>query len=71
MSYATEFIKYLDALGLKNFTHRDILIQTATNCPYSVLPDIKILLKREGKQLKKKEEIKNNRRYKRYYIEVI
>ena len=71
MSYATDFIRYLKAFNINNFTHRDILIQTTANCPYSVLPDIKIILSKEGKQLREEEEIKNKKRYKRYFIEVI
>ena len=71
MSYATDFLKHLRALGLTNFTHRDILINTTTNCPYSVLCDIKLILSRENKHLTEKEEITNKKRYKRYFIEVI
>ena len=71
MSYATDFLNYLKAFNINNFTHRNILVQTTTNCPYSVLSDIRIMLKRENKKLRVEEEIKNKQRYKRYFIEVI
>ena len=66
MSYATDFIDHLTALGLKQFTHRDILIHTNTNCSYSVLSDLKMKLYQLGKELR---EEKAKTGVKTYYIE--
>ena len=44
MSYATDFIEgYLKPFNIQEFTHRDILIHTTTNCSYGVLVDLKML----------------------------
>ena len=45
MGYAEEFyFGYLKPLSIKEFTHRDILAHTATNCPHKVLQALRNLL---------------------------
>ena len=48
MSYGAEFIGYLKRHNLRTFTHKDIIIQTNTNCPYSVLQAVRAKLEKEG-----------------------
>lgn len=76
MTLADDFYNdYLKPKGILSFTHRDILIQTETNCPYSLLKDgIKPLLDKLGYKLTEKQETRINakgqkKNYKRYYIE--
>lgn len=70
MSYATDFIEgYLKPFNIKEFTHRDILMHTTTNCSYSVLQDIKMILKQVNKYLTESEKCINKKRYKVYKIE--
>lgn len=70
MSYATDFIEgYIKPFNIKEFTHRDILIHTTTNCSYSVLQDIKMILKQVDKYLTESEKCRNKKRYKVYKIE--
>jgi len=73
MSYATMFIEYLRQTQKTDFTHRDILLETGTNCPYSVLVDVKELLYKLGYKLTEKMVNSNTgkRPYKRFYIEGI
>lgn len=75
-TYAEEFFNnYIQPKGIKNFTHRDLLMHTDTNCTYSVLRSLKNLLKLKGFTIREVEEERINsknqlKRYKRYYIEV-
>ena len=70
MSYATDFIEgYLKPFNIKEFTHRDILIHTTTNCSYGVLQDLKTQLKKVDKILTESERCINKKRYKVYKIE--
>ena len=70
MSYATDFIEgYIKPFNITEFTHRDILIHTTTNCSYSVLQDVKMLLKKVDKYLTETERCINKKRYKVYKIE--
>lgn len=70
MSYANEFLEgYLKPFNIKEFTHRDILLHTTTNCSYTVLQDLKMLLKKANKILTEKEKCINKKRYKVYKIE--
>ena len=76
MSYATEFIKELNARRLNNFTHRDILMWTNANCSYSVLRDIKDEFEKDGYRLIELwEESTNTRKerkkFRRYWVEKI
>lgn len=73
MSYAQDFYEYLKNHKLNVFTHRDILLNTTTNCSYSVLADLRMLLYKEGLTLKVEDiETVNSRgkgrRFKRYEI---
>lgn len=70
MSYATDFLEgYLKPFNITEFTHRDILIHTTTNCSYGVLVDLKRLLKTANKILTESERCINKKRYKVYRIE--
>lgn len=73
MSYAQDFYEYLKNHKLNVFTHRDILLHTNTNCSYSVLVDLRVLLFKIGLELKEEEvETINSkgqkRRFKQYEI---
>lgn len=68
LTYAQEFFDYIKTQNLKEFTHRDILLVTNTNCSYSVLADLKKMLFKLGLILKEtKEERTNNRNQKRIF----
>lgn len=70
MSYATEFYEYIKQNNIKKFTHRDILIQTDTNCSYSVLSDLKRILFKNNMTLKETSiERVNKKGKKRIFIE--
>lgn len=70
MSYATEFIEnYIKPFNIKEFTHRDILLHTTTNCSYSVLQDIKMIFKKDNLYLTETERCINKKRQKVYRIE--
>ena len=70
MSYATDFLEgYLKPFNITEFTHRDILLYTTTNCSYSVLQDLKMLLYKANKILTESEKCINKKRYKVYKIE--
>jgi len=76
MSYATEFIKELNARRLNNFTHRDILMWTNANCSYSVLRDIKDEFEKDGYRLVELWEESTNtkkerKKFRRYWVEKI
>lgn len=77
MGYAQEFFNnYIQPKGLCSFTHRDLLIHTDTNCSYTVLQELKPLLKLKGLTIREEKEERINsknqkKRYKRYYIEVM
>lgn len=71
MSYGAEFISYLKKHNLRTFTHKDIIIQTNTNCPYSVLQAVRAKLEKEGQTIEEIWEKKNNKPYKRYWIEAV
>ncbi len=76
-SYAEEFFnKYIETNKITNFTHRDLLKFTDTNCSYSVLRYLKAFLFSKGLQIREEKEERINskneiKRYKRYYIEVL
>ena len=70
MSYATAFIDgYIKPFNIKEFTHRDILTYTTTNCPHKVLQHIKEIFKKEKKYLE--EEKIDNKGTKKYIIKDI
>ena len=70
MSYATDFINgYLKPFNIKEFTHRDILKNTNTNCSYGVLRELKKHLFAIDKILIETEKTNNNKRFKVYTIE--
>ena len=70
MSYATDFLNgYIKPFNITEFTHRDILLHTTTNCSYSVLQDIKMLLFKMNKILTESEKCINKKRFKVYRIE--
>lgn len=73
MSKAKRFIEYLKGKGLSSFTHLDIVLQTGTTCPHSVLRSMKPLLNTLGFQLREEsEKNKNNSGFHtRYFIEVL
>lgn len=73
MSRASDFIEFLKNHDLRSFTHFDIMLQTGTTCPHSVLRDMKPLLKALGLSLKEESEknAKNNSYHTRYFIEVL
>lgn len=60
MGYAEIFyFDYLKPLNIKEFTHRDILMHTTTNCPHKVLQSLKRLLNSLNYRLEE-EKISNN-----------
>ena len=70
MSYATDFYNgYIKPYNITEFTHRDILIYTSTNCSYSVLQDLKALLLDLNKIVTESEQCINKKRFKVYKIE--
>lgn len=70
MSYATDFYEgYIKPFNITEFTHRDILIHTTTNCSYTVLQDLKDILFKENKTLTESERCVNKKRFKVYKIE--
>ena len=70
MGYASDFLEgYLIPFNVKEFTHRDILLHTGTNCSYTVLQDLKMLLYKANKILTESEKCINKKRYKVYKIE--
>lgn len=76
LTYAQEFFDYLKAQNLREFTHRDILLVTGTNCSYSVLVDLKEMLYKLGLILKETKEERTNQRnqkriFKKYTIEEV
>lgn len=73
MSKAKNFIEYLRSKGLASFTHIDIVMQTGTTCPHSVLRDMKPILKGLNISLREESEknSKNNSYHTRYWIEVL
>ena len=76
MTYATEFIKELQARKLNNFTHKDILMWTDANCSYSVLRDIREQFEKDGYRLIEVSEQRTNtknetKKFKRYWVEKI
>lgn len=71
MSYGAEFIGYLKRHNLRTFTHKDIILQTDTNCPYSVLQAVRAKLEKEGQTVTEMWEKENNKPHKRYWIEAI
>ena len=69
MTYATEFIKELQARKLNNFTHKDILRWTTANCSYSVLQTVIKRLEKDGYQIDWiPEKSKNNKPHRRYFM---
>lgn len=73
MSRAKNFIEYLKSRNISSFTHLDIVLQTGTTCPHSVLRDMKPLLKVLNISLREESEknLNNNGKHTRYFIEVI
>lgn len=76
ITYAQEFYDYLKEKKLREFTHRDILLVTGTNCSYSVLVDLKEMLYKLGLILKETKEERTNQRnqkriFKKYTIEEV
>lgn len=73
MSRAKNFIAYLKNKDIRSFTHYDIVIQTGTTCPHSVLRDMKPILKALGITLREEPErnANNSSSHTRYFIEVI
>jgi len=73
MSYAKNFIEYMKNHNIASFTHVDIVIQTGTTCPHSVLRSMKPILNSLGFQLREEaEKNKNNSgSHTRYFIEVL
>lgn len=73
MSRAKDFIEYLKNKDIRSFTHLDIVIQTGTTCPHSVLRDMKPILKALGISLREETEknANNRKRHTRYFIEVL
>lgn len=70
MSYATDFLdNYINRYNVTEFTHRDILLNTTTNCSYGVLQDIKLILNKFNKKLTESERCINKKRFKVYKIE--
>lgn len=68
MSYATEFLEgYIKPFNIKEFTHRDILLHTTTNCPHKVLQRLKKILSDNGLILT--ESKIDNKGTKKYTIE--
>ena len=66
MSYATDFLGHLKSLNLTKFTLADIINQTMTSYPASVLQDIKRILGLENKHLE--ETLINNKGRKEFTI---
>lgn len=67
MGYAENFyFDYLKPFNIKEFTHRDILIHTTTNCPHKVLQSLRKLLYSLNYRLE--EETINNKGVKKYTI---
>lgn len=76
LTYAQEFFDYLKNKNLREFTHRDILLVTGTNCSYSVLVDLKEMFLKLGLILRETKEERTNRRnqkriFKKYTIEEV
>ena len=76
LTYAQEFFDYLKNKNLREFTHRDILLVTGTNCSYSVLVDLKEMLFKLGLILRETKEERTNQRnqkriFKKYTIEEV
>ena len=73
MSYVKNFIEYMKNKNIQSFTHLDIVLQTGTTCPHSILRDMKPYLKALGISLREEKEknSKNSGTHTRYFIEVL
>lgn len=76
MTYAIEFYEnFIKPRNIKSFTHRDILLNTDTNCPYSLLKHTLMpFLESLGYTIRVERESRINSKgqtkyFNRYYIE--
>lgn len=68
MNYAQQAFIFLQEKG--KLTHKDIQVATNCNCSYSVLDDLKMFLKKQGKELSENWETNpvTKKRFKVYKV---